>query len=596
MAVLALRQREGYLHRRGPCQGRKAPPRGKAELKFFVWLRAKPSTLARNKNRRPARYQAQIARCLNVKAIVPPQAFRYHMPMFSPRVIIAAAHSGAGKSTVSLALMAAFAGQGMDVRPFKVGPDYIDPGLHQAACGRLSHNLDAWLMPEAALYDLFYRHAPQDNGIALIEGVMGLFDGLAMSPVAGTAHVAAMLRAPVLLVINAKGMSLSTAALVKGFAAFAPQKSGWPDLSSLHVAGVIVNHTSGPRHAGQLARIIEDHSGIACLGHLPAHSVPPLPERYMGLVPAAEQPALAPALARLAEAARQYLDLDAIMRIAQSAPPLPVPAPVPAPAPAPVPEGQGILRHALHPAFQGLRLGIAKDAAFSFYYHDGLAVLEEMGAELVPFSPLADKDLPGKLHGLYLGGGFPEMFAEQLEQNSLFRNALHAALEAGMPAYAECGGMLYLCKSVISRPQAPARDMTAFFPHRAVMTGQLQPFGYGTLTLDKDCLLGPAGRQFHAHEFHYSRIDGPEHGETPKHADLACAENCLRMEKVDGRFWHGGLAKKATLAGYPHLHFRGCPEAAHAFLCACAAYAGRLPGNLLPEFRASDKIRAKECP
>lgn len=492
--------------------------------------------------------------------------------MNPPRIMIAGAGSGVGKSTISLGLMAALAGRGLDVRPFKTGPDYIDPGLHQAACGQLSHNLDPWLMPEQAVRALFRRQAPDRvSGLAVIEGAMGLFDGQDAGAFASSAHVACLIDAPLLLVINAQGMGLSAAALAEGFASFRPRIAadrpqmpdapnapgianapGAPDLSALRVAGVILNRVSGARHAAMLRRVFAEHSALPCLGCLPKNAVPPMPERHLGLTPAAELPHLARHISILAGAIEEHIDLAALLALARGAAALPKSAPT----------------AEVTASFAGLRLGLALDAAFSFYYQDGLDLLREMGAELVPFSPLADRALPPGLHGLYLGGGFPEMFARQLTDNASMRASVRAALEDGLPAYAECGGMLYLCAS-LDAPGAPSageqKSMAAFFPQRARMTKALQPFGYVELDLRRDCLLGRAGQRLRAHEFHYSLLENPD--------DNAPVEDSLfNALRPDGRSWSGGLTRQSCVAWYPHLHFRGCPEAARSFLGACDAF------------------------
>lgn len=500
-----------------------------------------------------------------------------------PRLVIAGAHSGAGKTTFSLALMAALTRRGLTVRPYKTGPDYIDPAFHQAATGRASRNLDPWLLSPETLLRLFVRQSPafpaapaapaafpakngEGEGIAVIEGVMGLFDGLGTGSLGSTAHLASLLKAPVVLLINGEGLSLSAAALVSGYAGFRPH----PHLADLRVAAVLINRASGPAHYALLRQCIEESANIPCLGWLPKNAVPSLQSRHLGLIPAEEADGLADHIDALADAAEQYLDLAALVELARSAPPLPAAPEILPPAPAawenPPATSPG-------PSFSGpsrVRIGLARDKAFSFYYQDNLDLLAELGADLVPFSPLNGARLPDSLDGLYLGGGFPEIFAPELEANRNLRAETAAALEAGLPAYAECGGMLYLCSSLT----VPERDgssgrqrfaMAGFFPQQAEMTPRLQPFGYVTLTLREDCLLGPAGTRLRAHEFHYSRLTAPEPPLTAPPAVFSAA-------KADGRAWDGGLSKKNTLAMFPHLHFHSCPEAAARFIERCRQY------------------------
>lgn len=491
-----------------------------------------------------------------------------------PRLVIAGAHSGAGKTTFSLALMAALTRRGLAVRPYKVGPDYIDPAFHQAATGHPSRNLDPWLLPPKILIRLFCRQtsafspAPPakettlpapgsgDTDISVIEGVMGLFDGLGTGCLGSTAHLASLLKAPVVLLINGEGLSLSAAALVSGYAGFRPH----PHLADLRVAGVLINRVSGPAHYALLRQCIEESTNIPCLGWLPKSAVPPLQSRHLGLIPANEVDGLTDHLDALANAAEQHLDLTALIELARSAPPLPCAPTVPNFFADTLP-----LSSALQPS--RVRIGLARDEAFSFYYRDNLDLLEELGADLVPFSPLRDKRLPDDLDGVYLGGGFPEVFARDLEANRDLRAEIAAALESGLPAYAECGGMLYLCASLT----VPARDgssdpqrfaMAGFFSEQAEMTTRLQPFGYVTLTLRNDCLIGPAGTHLRAHEFHYARLLTPD-------PPLAASPVVFRAAKADGRSWDGGLSKNNVLAMFPHLHFYSCPEAAARFVECC---------------------------
>ena len=517
--------------------------------------------------------------------------------MFFPRLVIAGARSGIGKTTLTLALMAALSRRGHRVQPFKIGPDYIDPSFHELAVGQPSHNLDAWLMPPKALRTLFTTHAPcsasgcaslAPPALSIIEGVMGLYDGQGQSPRGGTSHVAALLEAPVLLIIDGEGYSLSAAAVVSGYLTF---RKGYavppettkeedshnphsfkvnleqelPDLTRLNIAGVIINRVSSSRHYELLRGCIEANTSLPCLGYLPKNAVPSLPERHLGLVPPEELEEMEGIFAQLADMAEQCIDLPGLLELAAGAPPLDVEQP----------SGQKPCVE-LQPEVDcaDLRIGVPRDAAFSFYYQDNLDMLESLGAELVYFSPLADASLPPRLDGLYMGGGFPEVFARELEQNYPLRRELLAVLENGLPAYAECGSMLYLCSFLTTRSGADFRSppsgrpgtfaMTGFFPHAAEMTVRLQqPFGFVTLTLLKDCILGPAGRSFRAHEFHYSRLVEEPH------------QNAFRVDKQDGRTWTGGLVKKNVVAGYPHVHFRGCPEIAQSFIKACRTLSRR---------------------
>ncbi|MDR2800141.1 MAG: cobyrinate a,c-diamide synthase [Desulfovibrio sp.] len=534
-----------------------------------------------------------------------------------PRLTLAAPRSGAGKSTLALILLAAMRERGLEVQPFKSGPDYIDPTLHRAACGRPSYNLDAFLLSGRTIRGLFLRHAPPAPGLSIVEGVMGLYDGLGAGVTASTAHVAALLKSPVILVVDAKGQALSAAALVQGFARFSPKERNGVNLKSLNIAGVIFNRVAGAGQYALLRQAVEENCSLPCLGYL-ANTLPALPQRHLGLVPAQEMPGLEVNIRILAALGVKTLDLDGLIEIAEAATDFkaqPLRTAVTAPvlwdpalrkAGEPVPDlGKATRRKAGEPAGGKEKtrlpvcLGIAQDAAFSFYYQDNFDYLRELGAQAIFFSPLRDSSLPHGLDGIFLGGGFPEIFAPELEDNHYFRSSLLRALEEGLPAYAECGGLLYLCKSLtpLLRPANPASSvptkeeeethglrpgssapdkgrtmedrayaMCGFFPHAAQMTPKLQTFGYARARLRAACPLGPAQRSFFTHEFHYSRIIAPE-----EKNDTSLLFPLMDMEKADGRAWSGGLWKKNTVASYAHLYFRGCPEVMTSFLALCSA-------------------------
>lgn len=499
--------------------------------------------------------------------------------MHIPRLVIAGTHSGSGKTTVSTALMALLSQKKHTVLPFKVGPDYIDPAFHAFITGRPSRNLDSWLLPHDGVIDIFRAFAGNQAGeLAVVEGVMGLYDGQGSTWDGSTAQVATILKAPVILVIDGRGMAASAAAMVAGFARFLP---------GLNLAGVICNRVSGPRHYSIIQAAILERTEIPCLGWLPANPAFSLPRRHLGLVQAEELPDLRERLHAMVDLAMATLDIDGLVEIARSAPALEPQFKTEFPEldfalreerlSLPADAEHASSRTATSPRRKPRpAIGVAKDPAFSFYYQDNLDFLESLGATLVPFSPLNDEALPENLDGLYLGGGFPEVFAGRLEANFPFRNSLRASLEQGLPTYAECGGMLYLCSSLTPLPPAEgglekAYAMTGFFPHHAFMTERLQNFGYVRVTFLKDCLLGPAGFSFRAHEFHYSFLELPEdeaHG--AEHDPLANgASPVFLIQKPDGRTWYGGLQKGRVLAGFPHLHFHACRGAAAHFVTVC---------------------------
>lgn len=455
-------------------------------------------------------------------------------PLHFPRLVIAAPRSGEGKTTVFTALAALFQGQGLAVRAFKVGPDFIDPGHHAAIVGTPSRNLDSVLMPPVAVLQGFSQGATQE-GVNLVEGVMGLFDGRGSGPQGSTADIARLIQAPVLLCLKAGGFSRSAAALVRGFADFEPGL----------VAGVVITAASSESHYALLKQVIEGEAGVPCFGYMPKHPDLVLESRHLGLIPAEELGDFHHRLNRLADLS--HLDLDGLLHLARSAPALPACAPnthtfpsIPAPAGRPI------------------RLGVARDRAFSFYYQDNLDLFTALGAELVFFSPLETDSLPPDLDGLYLGGGFPEVFAQELTARVALRRELRAALEAGLPCLAECGGMLYLCRG-LTDGEGTRHEMVGFFAAEAVMTAGLQrPFGYVDVEQLAAGPLGPAGLCFCAHEFHYSRLETDEPA-------------ALRISKPGGTAQTAGMLRGNCLGLYPHLHFAGMPEAARHFLEFCRA-------------------------
>ncbi|MDR1045084.1 MAG: cobyrinate a,c-diamide synthase, partial [Candidatus Adiutrix sp.] len=451
--------------------------------------------------------------------------------MKKPRLVLAGAHSGAGKTSISAGIMAALTRRGLNVQPYKVGPDYIDPAFHDFVTGRKSRNLDSWMLGEDTLRGLFLRQAPDSGqGLSIIEGVMGLFDGHQGAHIGSTAHVAGILAAPVLLIINGAAMARSAAALAHGFNSFQPD---------LKLAGVIVNRLSGPAHYELLRAFIEKEAGLPCFGYLRKNPNLALSSRHLGLVPSLEVPDLSRRLKILADEVAETLDLEGLISLAESAPELSGPARLATPEP----EGR-------------VRLGLALDKAFNFYYQDGLDLLNDLGADLIPFSPLADQALPPDLDGLYLGGGFPEIFAAELAANESLRREIRELLEGGLPAYAECGGLMYLGQRLVDL-EGRGHRMVGFFPQETIMTKKLQNFGYVELTFEKDNILGPAGSLVRAHEFHHSRLAGPE----PDYAFTA--------RKSESRSWPGGLILRKVLASYPHLHFLANPKTAEHFVAEC---------------------------
>ncbi len=449
-----------------------------------------------------------------------------------PRVLIAGPESGAGKTTVAVGLMAALAKRGLTVQPFKAGPDYIDPTYHTLATGRACRNLDTWLL-KAPLIRGVFQAAAADAGIAVIEGVMGLFDGHAGTNERGsTAELAKLLRVPVILVVDASRMARSAAALVQGYAAFDP---------AVRIAGVVFNRVS-ERHCALLRGALRRYTDVPALGCLPPAPDLAIPERHLGLVPAQEDGTVRRRIDALAAHVSRSLDLARILRIARSAPPLPL---------APLPGGRPAAPSA------PVRIGVARDRAFHFYYQENLDLLRRYGAEIVEFSPLTDRALPEPLDALYLGGGFPEAFADRLAHNGALRRAVRRAVEAGLPTYAECGGLMYLAEALVDA-EGRRHPMVGALPGTIRMTTRLQHFGYATLRPARETILAKADDPIRGHEFHYSAWD---YQVPPSHAAYVV------MKRREGRRLEG-FARDNLLASYIHVHFLTNPRWARGFVAS----------------------------
>ena len=443
-------------------------------------------------------------------------------------LLIAAPSSGCGKTTVTLGLLAALRRRGLKVAPFKVGPDYIDPGLHRLAAGRVSHNLDGWMCGEDAVKSLFSRTS-EDADVVVIEGVMGLFDGASGdSDVGSSAEIAGWLDGRILLVVDARSQARSVAALISGFCRFNPE---------LEWAGVILNRVGSERHEQLLRDACSSTPGLPpVLGCLPRDAEIQLPERHLGLMTAEEGHLDAALLERLADWLEEHVDIERLL----------------APGDTNIKSGGDSATIAELKA-SAVRIGIARDAAFCFYYQDNLDRLAAAGAELVPISPLTDSSLPNDLDGIILGGGYPELYAEQLEANRSLRNELVAQVEAGLPLYAECGGLLYLCASL------DGAEMTGLFPATPKLEKQRRALGYREVTLAQDCLLGPTGTVLRGHEFHYTDLQMPE-----------AVKRVYRVSRADGREQPAeGFVYKNCLGSYIHLHFASCPAVAEQLVAAC---------------------------
>jgi cobyrinic acid a,c-diamide synthase len=443
-----------------------------------------------------------------------------------PCLVLGAASSGSGKTTLAVALAAALRARGLRVAPFKCGPDYLDPGYHARASGAASHNLDGWMMGEEAVRATFAR-AARGADVALVEGVMGLFDGASPTSDAGsTAEIARWLGAPVVAVLDASGMARTAAALARGLAAFDPR---------VRVAALVCNRVGSRAHL-ELLRDAVDAPPLA--GGLPVRAELAFPERHLGLVTAAD--ALSDAVVRgWGELAEAWLDVDGLLALARSASAVEAPEP-----PAIAPDRR-------------CRIGVAHDEAFHFYYADNLARLEALGGELVRFSPVHDRELP-PVDGLLLGGGYPEEHAAALAANRSMREAVRAFAAEGRPIYAECGGLMYLASAIRGR-DGREHEMVGLVPGVAVVRERLQALGYAEVTTRVPSILGPAGLVFRGHQFRYS--------------ELAVAPSVPRVYAVAqrrGGALEEGYAAGSVLASYVHAHWASCPAAAEGLVAACA--------------------------
>ncbi|MDD4889125.1 MAG: cobyrinate a,c-diamide synthase [Phycisphaerae bacterium] len=458
------------------------------------------------------------------------------------KMVIAGTSSGVGKTSLTLGLARALTRHGLRVQTFKVGPDFLDPTYLSPASGRTCYNLDGWMTGRDYVRDLFAR-TTADADIALVEGVMGLFDGASPDALDGsTAQIAAWLDAPVLLVANAHGAARSLAATVHGFASFEP---------GVRIAGVIANQSGSERHEKWIEEALAAAKLPPLLGAVPRGAMPELKSRHLGLVSADGDILPDETIDRLADACEKHLDIEQILRVAH---PL-------------VPSCSEPALGARRPApGASIRLGVARDAAFHFYYPDNLQMLAAAGAELVFFSPLNDRGLPGGLDAIYLGGGYPEVHADQLSANKPMLADIRAFSASGKRIYAECGGLIYLGRGVRTLDDKTV-PLAGVLPIDTAMLERLKTLGYVEATLAGDGLLGQAGAALRGHEFHYSEIiadDAAAAGWAPAYSLRRRRDDASRPEGFCG---NGGR----VLASYVHLHLGSDPGSASRFCEQCEA-------------------------
>lgn len=448
-------------------------------------------------------------------------------------LVIAGTTSGVGKTTIAIGLMGALRSRGMKVQPFKTGPDYIDPTYHTLVAGEPSRNLDTWMLSHDAVTELF-RRASKGKDIAVIEGVMGLFDGRSsVSEEGSTAELAKVLNAPVILTMDSR----------KGARSLAAMASGYRDFDrSLNIIGVILNGIGSNTHFTLCKDAIEYYTSLKVLGYLPRSEELSLPERYLGLIPTVEGDTDRQTIARLIDQCNKTFDIDKILHLSQ------------------IPDinncDSGLFPSKTVPP--KIKIAIARDKAFSFYYQDSLELLQAWGAELASFSPLNDINLPPQICGIYIGGGFPELYAEDLAKNTSLKEAIQKTALQGMPVYAECGGLMYLGK-YIRDTSGNEHSMVGCIPASSRIDGTRLSLGYRTIQALNDGPILHMGETVHGHEFHWSVLK-----------DKTCIANAYLLK--DGNQTREGFQINNLLASYIHLHLGSLPHMASNFITKCVQY------------------------
>jgi cobyrinic acid a,c-diamide synthase len=447
--------------------------------------------------------------------------------------VVAGTHSGVGKTTVSLGIMAALRRRGMKVQPFKIGPDFIDPGLHRRVCGVPSYNLDGWMLSQNYNRQSFRKHLCHKN-VAVVEGMMGLYDGRSGGTEEGsTAEMAKLLGLPVILIIDASAMARSAAAMALGYRLF-DRKS--------NVMGVIFNRIAGTGHLNYLKDAMTSLPALECFGGIPIRNDIIIPERHLGLNAAEEGFLHKRMINQLAGLIEEHIDLYRLLEKTQSK--ISVPA---------------IETMTTSSANKNTLIAVASDKAFCFYYPDNLQLIEKAGAKLKRFSPMTDPDLPAGTRGIYLGGGYPELFAKQLSRNRTMRAAIRHFIEAGGPVYAECGGLMYLTEALTDGPRQQY-PMVGVYPFTTRMLPRLKALGYREVVTAKRTFIS-AKAKIKGHEFHYSELCGVVPGKN--------IQTTYSMEGPGKTKISEGYKYKNCLGSYVHLHFGSNPEFARGFVAAC---------------------------
>lgn len=454
------------------------------------------------------------------------------------RLVIGGTSSGVGKTTIAAGLIAALRERGLRVQPFKCGPDYIDPSYLTLAAGLPCRNLDSWILPRESLIELF-GHAVAKVDIAIVEGVMGLYDGRnGLESAGSTAEVARWLHAPVVLVMDVARLSGSAAAIALGYRQLDPE---------VNLAGIILNNVGSLSHLQWVTEAVEKRAGVPVLGHLYKSAELSFPERHLGLVPALEGEVHAEHMEKIRKEIQSTVDVAAILDIANAAMPMP-----------PVKESKLFCQRK---GLAQVNIAVARDKAFSFYYEDNLDLIASWGAKIGFVSPLCDGCLPSDANGFYIGGGFPEMYAAELEANTGFRRAVAEAAEAGMPIYAECGGLMYISQGIVDF-DGNKHTMVGLIPGWAEMQKQRARMGYAVAEVVQNSILAHRGDTLRGHLFHWSRLTEP--------VEQAAYRILEPGEQLEG-FIVG--PESNVLGSYLHLHFGSEPMLAKRFVESCARWA-----------------------
>lgn len=461
-----------------------------------------------------------------------------------PRIVLGGTSSHTGKTVISIGLMRALANRGLKVQPYKMGPDFIDPSYHFFATGRYSRNLDGFMMGRDNILESFQRNC-KGADVAVIEGAMGLYDSHdAVDETGSTAQASKFLKAPVILIANVERLSRTAAAFVMGYKVFDPD---------VDLRGVILNRAGSRRHQDKARTAVEVLAKMQVLGVVPRNPDVVIPERHLGLIPAYERDKIDALFDNLAEFVEKNIDVDKLLEIADSAPELEM-----------VPENP-----LYHPEKKiEVTLGVARDKSFTFYYQDNIDALCSLGAEIKYFDTLEDRKLP-EVDALYIGGGFPEIQYEDLEKNHRMRGSVYDFAESGRPVYAECGGLMFLGKSIITK-EGGEYDMVDFLPVKTRMMKKFQALGYVENEIIRDNPFGRKGTILRGHEFHHSKAEVLD--------KVDYAYKVIRGKGIQDR--KDGIVKKSTLAGYLHLHVLSYPEWATNFLNAANSNKEREKGNI----------------